>query len=79
MRPIFLIAIGLLIWVITLALALLMHFDLDFYLWVINQPQLSNMGGTNNQAITYMIGFLIGFIILITSIRTSRSSQSSHR
>ncbi len=61
---IFLISIGILIWALVIFFAWQMQQNYDFYLWVINQPILANLGGASNQIILYGAGFMIGLMFV---------------
>lgn len=61
---IFLVSIGVLIWTIVILFAWQMQQNYDFYLWVINQPILANLGGESNQIILYGAGFMIGLMFV---------------
>ena len=64
----FLISVGVFIWLLVFLVAWQMQLNYNFYLWVINQPLLSNFGGASNQIIFYSIGFIIGLAFVLVGI-----------
>ena len=64
----FLISVGVFIWLLVFLVAWQMQLNYNFYLWVINQPLLSNFGGASNQIIFYSIGSIIGLAFVLVGI-----------
>lgn len=61
---IYLISTGVLIWFLVILFAWQMQQNYLFYLWIINQPLLSDFGGASNQIILYGTGFMIGLMFV---------------